>query len=300
MSIDAAVFAPGTERDCIAANAGLPLPASSINRGTAVKHHPGPDSVRASEAVTTFLYAFKGGGFAAAGAALRALAALASSPAPEARDTHDRRSAPGTLHGAAAGVGEPRGIKLPSSAADPHRVDTALVTAWTRRHARVRGLLAVFAACVSVALIVMLPTLARDLPVASLLVIVALLVWNLWETYKGFRTWSVMRRIGVRVTQGGFAAEGHRGHVTAAWADVARVEVDRSSEPLGRPTRQLAVYVVLHDGRRIELDALRVDGVQRTVARKRALLEPYRKRLEAAAQRGPAYAQDGTPPASAP
>jgi hypothetical protein len=162
-------------------------------------------------------------------------------------------------------------------------VEASLVTGWTLRHARVRGLLAAVSVCLCAGLALILVTDWRQMPTSLLIAVVVFLVWNLWEVQKGLRAYRVMRRLEVRVTADGFRAVGHRGRAEESWEDVARIEIDRSSEPLGRISRQQAVYVVLHDGRRIELDALRVDGL-RTVSRKRALLEPYKEALEAAAR----------------
>jgi hypothetical protein len=161
-------------------------------------------------------------------------------------------------------------------------MNAPLVTRWTRRTARVQLMAGTASALIGGAIVVALASWWTELPTdAQVLGVVAapVVAVNAWVS---LRTYRRMRGLAVWVTPGGYRGRNHRNVVNGPWADVAAVEIDQSTERLGRLTRQQAIYLVLRDERRVELDALRVDGLSRNASRKQALLEPYRDALETA------------------
>src|SRR4051794_34625761 len=102
---------------------------------------------------------------------------------------------------------------------------------------------------------------------------------NSWIVWRSVRIARAMRRIHVRATDDALVVDGFEAQSRIPWVDVERIEIDRSSARLGSKT-QLSIYAALHGERRVELEALRVDGVLTRRVTKLAVLEPYRAALE--------------------
>jgi hypothetical protein len=82
-------------------------------------------------------------------------------------------------------------------------------------------------------------------------------LWIVWWTARNARD---MRRIHVRATDDALVVDGFKARSRIPWADIERFEIASSSARLATTT-QASIYAVLHIGGRVELEALRVDGM---------------------------------------
>jgi hypothetical protein len=158
-------------------------------------------------------------------------------------------------------------------------MESYLVTDWTRRHAMTELGVAAFSLVLMSSVIAGVAFFTDTAGPAAIVVAAASVVMDLCLARRCIRIARVMRRIHVRATDVALVVDGIKAPSRIPWADIARFEAASSSERPGART-QLSVYAVLHSGERVELEALRVDGLLSSRATKLAALEPYLVALE--------------------
>lgn len=168
-------------------------------------------------------------------------------------------------------------VQLLRDAADEIWVNSPMATVWTRRHATTCWGVAAFSLTAAAATIAAV-ALWWPPSVLGFIVAAAYVGFALWIVLRFRRVAGDMRRIHVLATNDALITEGRKGETRVPWTEVLRFEIGRSGERLG--ATQLSVYVLLRNGRRVELEALRVDGIAKRRSTKLAALEPYRDALE--------------------
>jgi hypothetical protein len=158
-------------------------------------------------------------------------------------------------------------------------METHLVTDWTRRHATTQLGVAAFSLAMTALILASVAFWADWSPPALVVAATGCVLMNLWIVWWAVRNARDMRRIHVRATDDALVVDGFKARSRIPWADIERFEIGPSSERLATTT-QLSIYAVLHIGGRVELEALRVDGIVTPRATKQATLEPYRAALE--------------------